>query len=83
MLATSWSSGFWNTRPHFLRASTAPALSRVSCPKTRTLPSLGSSSASMWRASVDFPEPFSPTMQTKDPGLTERLTWEKASLPAS
>ena len=71
-LATSWSSGFWNTMPALLRMKYVACGSRVSRSSTCTLPSSGVSRAFTCLASVDLPDPLPPSRQTNCPCLTSR-----------
>ena len=64
---TNWFSGFWKTMPQARRSSQTRDGSPASIPVTRSSPSCRGMSAFRWRASVVFPEPFSPTIATSSP----------------
>src|SRR5947209_10751083 len=56
--------------PTVWRIRLTPAGSRVSIPRTRTVPRWGRSSAFRWRARVDFPEPLGPMIARCSPRWT-------------
>src|SRR5579862_7715091 len=57
----------------------APLPSRVtSCPSSRTAPSVGSIKRSTVRATVDLPQPLSPTRPSVSPSPTENVTLSTA-----
>ena len=68
--------GSWNTICTFERSGrSARGLSgAISVPRSRISPEVGSISRTMQRATVDFPEPDSPTMPSVCPLRSSRST---------
>ena len=62
----------WTSRPRRLRSLPLTCFSERSLPPTRMRPRVGRSSPTIIRASVDFPEPDSPTIASDLPGVTEK-----------
>ena len=75
----------WKTQPTLRRRSgTRDRLSRPrSRPPTMIMPSVGSSSFSSRRTSVDLPEPDAPTMNTNSPFSIRNVTSESATTAGS
>ena len=82
MRGFSAASGFWNTicTWRWKRRRSAGAISARSRPRYSTRPSSQPCSAVRQRASVDLPEPLSPTMLNASPGRTARLTSSSARI---
>ena len=76
MRGLSEANGSWNTICIERRSGRSSALLRwvMSCPSIRIAPEVGSTSRSTLRATVDLPQPDSPTSPSVSPTPTEKLT---------
>jgi hypothetical protein len=76
MRGLSEANGSWNTICIERRSGRNSALLRwlISSPLRRIAPLDGSTSRSTVRATVDLPQPDSPTRPSVSPGATEKLT---------
>ena len=75
----------WNTMPSPMRAlaRSRPWRAVMSCPASRTAPSVGLVMPAIIRIMVDLPLPLAPRITANSPAGTERLALCSASLPVA